>query len=190
MADIFNIAILGSTRGSNLPGLATGLENKPIRITGVISNKNDTGILEKARQLNLNSIFIDSKKIDFEKRLDAHLHENTIDLLVLMGFMKILSPWFVNRWKNKVINVHPSLLPKYAGLMNLAVHQAVLDHHDTETGCTVHWVTNEVDAGDVIIQKKCGVFSTDTAEILKQRVQTLEVQALIEAIHKVSATQT
>lgn len=176
----FRVSVLGSTRGSNLPGLHQGLAHTSARIVSVLSNKKDTGILEKAKQLNLPHFYFSSH--NFEKELDAHLIQNNIDLLVLMGYMKILSAAFVSRWKNKIINVHPSLLPKHAGLMNLSVHQAVLDAKEKETGCTVHWVIEKVDAGDVIVQKTCDVLPDDTAEILKERVQKLEVDALIEAI--------
>ncbi len=176
----FKVSVLGSTRGSNLPGLHQGLAQTSARIVSVISNKKDTGILEKAKLLNLPDFYFSPD--NFEKELDTHLIQNSIDLLVLMGYMKILSPVFVSRWKNKIINVHPSLLPRHAGLMNLSVHQAVLDAKDKETGCTVHWVVEEVDAGGIVVQKRCDVLTDDTSEILKERVQQLEVQALIEAI--------
>ena len=185
-----NIAFLGSTRGSNLPGVVAGLKDFNIITKSVISNKVDAGILDKAKSLGLPAIFIDSAEADFEHTLDQHLKSHQINLLVLIGFMKILSPWFVSRWKNKIINVHPSLLPKHAGLMNLKVHQAVLDNSEQETGCSVHWVTDEVDAGEMVIQKTCAVLKTDTAEIVKQRVQALEIIALIEAIRKIAGENT
>ena|SRR3990167_1747124 len=177
-----NISILGSTRGSNLPGLYNGLTNTHVRIVGVISHKKDAGILEKARTLKLNCAYIPGNTTTFEIACDKRLHETKTEMIVLIGFMKILSPWFVQRWKNKIINVHPSLLPKYAGLMDLNVHQAVLDNHETETGCSVHYVTEEIDAGKVIVQKICAVLPNDTAESLKVRVQMLEVEGLIEAL--------
>ena len=176
----FKIVILGSTRGSNLPGLYSGLLNTNIHVFSVMSNKENAGILEKAKALKIPAVYFKSE--NFEKNLNDYLTENKIDLLVLMGFMKILSAHFVASWKDKIINVHPSLLPRHAGLMNLAVHQAVLDAKEKKTGCTVHAVIEKVDAGDIIIQKTCDVFLSDTAETLKARVQSLEVPALIEAI--------
>jgi phosphoribosylglycinamide formyltransferase-1 len=86
--------------------------------------------------------------------------------------MRILSAQFVSDWQNRIINIHPSLLPKHAGKMDLAVHQAVLDAHEKETGCTVHYVTDVVDEGPIILQKKCVVDENDTAETLKARVAT------------------
>lgn len=184
---MFRISVLGSTRGSNLPALYDGLRSTSIDIVSVISNQAASGILEKAKLLNVPNFYFSE---NFEEKLHQHLQEQKIDLLVLMGFMKILSKPFVSTWKNKIINVHPSLLPKYAGLMNCAVHQAVLDAKETHSGCTVHWVIDKVDAGDVIVQKTCDVFLHDTVETLKARVQTLEVTALIEAIFLIARLHT
>ncbi|EKD77586.1 MAG: phosphoribosylglycinamide formyltransferase [uncultured bacterium] len=181
--NVFKISVLGSTRGSNLPGLYQKLLNTSAKIVDVLSDKPHAGILQKAKQLGLSNCYIPI--VNFEKKLNAHLINNGTDLLVLIGFMKILSPFFVSRWRNKIINVHPSLLPKYAGLMNLNVHRAVLDAKEIQTGCTVHWVTEQVDAGAVILQKKCDVFLSDHLEILKERVQQLEIPALVEAIEKI-----
>ncbi|EKD92309.1 MAG: phosphoribosylglycinamide formyltransferase [uncultured bacterium] len=180
----FKISILGSTRGSNLFALYQLLEHTDIKIIDIISNQLHSGILEKAKLLNLSFCYFPSNH--FEEKLNEQLEKNKIDLLVLMGFMKILSPKFVSCWRNKIINVHPSLLPKYAGLMDLSVHQSVLNAKEKESGCSVHYVIETVDSGDVIIQKKCNVFESDTVETLKIRVQKLEVHALFEAIIKIS----
>jgi phosphoribosylglycinamide formyltransferase-1 len=99
--------------------------------------------------------------------------------------MRILSKEFVSSWKGKIINVHPSLLPRYAGGMSSDVHQRVLDAKDKETGCTIHVVTKDVDKGPVLIQKKCPVFRHDTVASLKKRVQKLEGEAFVEAIKKI-----
>ncbi|TAL61953.1 MAG: phosphoribosylglycinamide formyltransferase, partial [Legionella sp.] len=99
---------------------------------------------------------------------------------------RILSPEFVTHWKDRIINVHPSLLPAFAGKMDLAVHQAVIDAKVPETGCTVHFVTAEVDAGPIILQKKCPVLASDTAEGLKLKVQQLEALALVDAINSLT----
>ena len=183
---MFNIAVLGSTRGSNLPGLAHHLQNSAIHIHSVISNKKNAGILEKANELHLPTLYISNEQNDFEKKLDNFLLKNKTDLLVLMGFMKILSPWFIERGLKKIINVHPSLLPKHAGLMDLSVHQSVLNAKEIESGCTVHWVSEQVDSGEIILQKKCCVLPNDDARSLKKRVQSLEVSALAESIKIVS----
>lgn len=178
----FKITLLGSTRGTILPALVSSLDSVNIEITEIISNKPTAGILQKAAQLQLPYRCINSNESDYEITLNQRLHQIDTQLIVLLGFMKILSSDFIQRWPQKIINVHPSLLPRHKGLMDLNVHQSVLDHAETETGCTVHWVTEEVDAGGVLLQKTCPVCSGDTAEILKQRVQNIEAAALSEAI--------
>ena len=97
--------------------------------------------------------------------------------------MRILSPRFVDRWDGKIINVHPSLLPKYAGGMNNDVHESVLAAGDKETGCSIHLVTKEVDGGPILLQRSCPVFESDSVESLKERVQKLEGEAFIEVIN-------
>ena len=182
---MLNITILGSTRGSCLPDLYHSLAATNLTVVEVISNKPDAGILVKARQLGITTICIPSTTPDFEQLLGSHLEQTNTELLVLLGFMKIFSKQFVAQWRQRIINVHPSLLPKHAGLMDLSVHQAVLDNNETVTGCTVHWVTEEVDAGVAIIQKTCPVLPDDSAETLKTRVQTLEVAAITAAIKQI-----
>merc|ERR1712232_206713 len=91
------------------------------------------------------------------------------DIVLLVGYMRILSKEFCDYWKDRCINVHPSLLPKHAGGMDLAVHQAVIDAGETETGCTIHFVTEEVDGGPIVVQKVVQVEANDTAETLKAK---------------------
>lgn len=181
------LAILGSTRGTNLSAIADAIARRKLNaeIEIVISNKPDSGILERAREHRLRAQFIDQAGLsrdEFDARVSKVLHEYKIDLVVLIGYMRILSAAFVRDWKDKIINVHPSLLPAFAGKMDLDVHQAVLDARAAETGCTVHYVTEDVDAGPIILQKSCAVMPGDSAESLKARVQQLEGAALVEAI--------
>lgn len=181
------LAILGSTRGTNLSTVADAIARRKLNaeIEIVISNKPDSGILERAREHRLRAQFIDAAGLtreEFDARVSKVLHEYQIDLVVLIGYMRILSPAFVKTWQDKIINIHPSLLPAFSGKMDMDVHRAVVDAGVTETGCTVHFVTEEVDAGPVIIQKKCAVLPRDTPESLKERVQQLEGAALVEAI--------
>ena len=182
------IAILGSTRGSNLVPIVAAIKDKTLNaeIGIVISNKTNAGILEKANNFKLNFAAIipekGEKREDYDQRLAKVLVEQHIDLIVLIGFMRILSPEFIHLFKNKIINVHPSLLPKHQGLMDLQVHQAVLDHQEKTSGCSVHLVTEVVDGGKILVQKQCEVSPNDAAETLKTKVQALEGQALIEAI--------
>lgn len=112
------------------------------------------------------------------------LTEAKVDLVLLIGYMRIVSPSFVARWKWRCLNVHPSLLPDFAGGMDTDVHAAVISAGKTESGCTVHFVEDEVDGGFIVVQKRCSVDpDVDTPDTLKTRVQQLEGEALIEAIN-------
>jgi phosphoribosylglycinamide formyltransferase-1 len=184
---VIRLGVLGSTRGSNLSALTDAIKRKKLHasIEVVISNKPDALILERAREQRLRAQFIDSSELsreEYDRRVSAALHAYQVELIVLIGYMRILSAEFVREWQGKIINVHPSLLPAFAGKMDLDVHAAVLAAGVSETGCTVHHVTEEVDAGPIVLQKRCEVLSDDTAETLKARVQQLEGEALIEAI--------
>jgi phosphoribosylglycinamide formyltransferase-1 len=181
------LGILGSTRGTNLLTLINAIQTNRLQasIPIVISNKSDALILERARSHHLNAQFVDPtglSRTDYDKKLSTLLQAAQVDLVVLIGYMRILSPEFVSTWQDKIINVHPSLLPQFAGGMDAHVHQAVLDAGVKETGCTVHRVTAEVDAGPILIQEKCAVLPDDTVETLKERVQQLEGEALIKVI--------
>jgi phosphoribosylglycinamide formyltransferase-1 len=151
----------------------------------VISNKVDAPILERAIQHQLKAQFVNPQGLTreaYDQQVSTILRKHQIDKIVLIGYMRILSAAFTSEWEGKIYNVHPSLLPAFAGMMDLDVHRAVLESGVKETGCTVHHVTAEVDAGPIILQKKCAVLANDTPESLKVRVQTLEGVALVEAL--------
>jgi len=184
---MIRLAILGSTRGTNLTALVKAIEQKELaaEIAIVLSNKADAMILERAVSYGLSAEFVDPQGLtreEYDSKISAILQTKKIDLIVLLGYMRILSDEFVATWRNKMINVHPSLLPDFAGGMDIAVHRAVLAAGMQESGCTVHYVTEEVDAGPMLVQKKCPVLADDTPETLKARVQALEGVALVEAI--------
>lgn len=181
------LGILGSTRGTNMLALIDAIAQKQLSasIEVVISNRSNAIILERAKAHALSAEFLDATGLTreaYDKKVSQCLSEHRVELIVLIGYMRILSASFVEKWRDKIINVHPSLLPHHAGKMDLDVHRAVLLAQEKETGCTVHYVTEEVDAGPNLIQKKCSVYADDTAESLKARVQQLEGAALVEAI--------
>lgn len=184
---MIRLGILGSTRGTSmLPIIEAIHQNKlSAQINIVISNKQDTGILQQAEKHNIPTLFISPASLTreaYDAKVSEVLHQHQIELVVLIGYMRILSDTFVTEWKDKIINIHPSLLPAFAGGMDIDVHRAVLNAGVKETGCTVHIVTPEVDAGPIVIQKTCPVLPSDTPDTLKLRVQGLEGLALIEAI--------
>ncbi len=159
----------------------------PAMISLVISNVSDAAGLEKARDLGIEAIAIDHKQFssrrEFEKKLDAALKNAKIELICCAGFMRILSPWFVNRWENQILNIHPSLLPKYKGLNT---HQRALDAGDDIHGCTVHFVNEDLDAGAVIAQDSIIVQDGDTAETLAARLIPVEHQLYIKGLERVA----
>jgi phosphoribosylglycinamide formyltransferase-1 len=192
---MIRIGILGSTRGTNLDAIVNAIRQKHLSasVEIVISNKSDAGILERARSFGLAVKHVDAAGLsreEYDRHLTSVLSTHAVDLVVLIGFMRILSSEFINAWHGRIINVHPSLLPAYAGMMDLNVHRAVLESGDMETGCTVHFVTEQVDAGPIILQKKCRVFPGDTPDMLKQRVQLLEGDALVDAISEIANAKT
>ena len=184
---MINIGVLGSTNGTDLQFILDAISAGTLdaNISVVISNKDDSYILKRAQAHNTPNVFINHKnrtRENFDSEMTMILKEHKVELILLIGFMRILSSDFCNEWNGKILNVHPSLLPKYAGGMDTNVHEEVLKNNDKETGCTIHLVTNEVDGGPIIIQKKCIVDSNDTIESLKTKVQDLEGAAFLEAI--------
>tara|TARA_B100001996_G_scaffold349732_1_gene308639 strand:- start:2306 stop:2887 length:582 start_codon:yes stop_codon:yes gene_type:complete len=187
---MLKLGVLGSTKGTDLEAIITAIQNKSLnaKVNLVVSNKENAFILDRAKMYNIKNEFLSDHLVSREKYgklLTDIFLLNDVNIILLIGFMKILSRSFCLDWKNKILNVHPSLLPKYAGGMNNNVHDEVIKNGDKETGCTIHFVTAEVDAGPILIQKKCKVSSGDTIQSLKQKVQLLEGQAFIEALHKI-----
>ena len=182
------LAVIGSTNGTDLVPIVDAINSGELlaSVEVVISNNELSGILKKAGSYGIEGHFIchKNKKRDvFDLEMSQILESKKIDLILLIGFMRILSSEFVDRWFGKIVNVHPSLLPKYAGGMNSDVHKSVLAAGDKETGCTIHLVTKEVDGGPVLLQKSCPVFENDSIDSLKERVQKLEGEAFIEIIN-------
>ncbi len=181
------VAVLGSTRGSSLQPVIDAIEsgNLNAEIALVISNRKKSIILQRARSHGLNAISVSSlgkNRAEFDAEVSGILREVNPDLILCIGYMRILSESFVKEWYGKAVNVHPSLLPKHRGLMDLEVHRAVLDAGDRETGCTLHFIDEGVDSGPILIQKEIPVLTNDSPESLKARVQPLEGQAFIELI--------
>ena len=182
------LAVLGSTNGTDLVPVVGAERSGSLSasVDVIISNNESSGILKKARHYGIENYFIchkNKKRGVFDFEMSQILEDKKIDLILLIGFMRILSSEFVDRWFGKIVNVHPSLLPKYAGGMNSDVHKSVLDAGDKETGCTIHLVTKEVDGGPILLQKSCPVFENDSIDSLKERVQKLEGEAFIEIIN-------
>ncbi|MFH1851835.1 MAG: phosphoribosylglycinamide formyltransferase [Candidatus Neomarinimicrobiota bacterium] len=187
------LAIIGSTKGTDLQAIidAIGAGRLDAAVEIVISNRAQAYILERAENHGIDHVYISHKgksREEFDAGMTVVLRKHQVDLVLLIGFMRILSAEFCREWAGKVLNVHPSLLPKYAGGMDTNVHEEVLANHETETGCTIHLVTAEVDGGPIIIRKKCTVTPDDTPDSLKAKVQKLEGDAFIDVIDRYAKT--
>jgi phosphoribosylglycinamide formyltransferase 1 len=155
------------------------------KISVVISNKKDAYALDRAKRHNIETVFIDSKNKDreeYDKEVSTELDIHNVDLILLIGYMRILSPWFVNKYKDKIMNIHPSLLPAFSGGMDKDVHAEVLKARVKETGCTLHFVDESVDKGPIIMQKKVRIDENDSIESLKAKVQEAEQEVILEAL--------
>ena len=171
------IAVLVSGNGSNLQALIDAQHGKQLsgQIVGVLSNKAEAYALRRAEDANIATAVISHQNFPNRESFDVAMHQQLlawqVDLVILAGFMRILTPEFVSQWQGKMLNIHPSLLPFYKGMNT---HQRVLNTGDRLHGCTVHFVTAELDAGQSIAQSVIQVSLQDTAESLAQRVHQLE----------------
>ena len=171
------VAVLISGGGSNMVSLVTSMTgDHPARPVLVLSNRPAAGGLEKAAGLGVPTAVVDHRpygedRASFESALDAVLAEAAPDILCLAGFMRVLTPGFVRRWQGRMLNIHPSLLPKYRGLHT---HARALAAGDAEHGCTVHEVTAELDDGPILGQARLEIRPDDTADSLAGRVLVLE----------------
>lgn len=172
-----NVVVLLSGTGSNLQALidSTRTGDSPVRIAAVVSNRSDAYGLQRARDAGIETRSLDHKAFEGREAFDSALIE-LIDafspqLVVLAGFMRILSADFVRHYEGCLLNIHPSLLPKYKGMHT---HQRALDAGDSEHGCSVHFVTEELDGGPLVVQAVVPVESADSAQTLAQRVHTQE----------------
>ncbi|PJI49342.1 MAG: phosphoribosylglycinamide formyltransferase [Pseudomonas sp.] len=172
-----NVVVLISGSGSNLQALIDSLAgtDTPAVIRAVISNRADAYGLERARKAGIETCFLDHKAYADRESFDAALIQAIdgfdADLVLLAGFMRILSADFVRHYQGRLLNIHPSLLPKYKGLHT---HQRALEAGDAEHGCSVHFVTEELDGGPLVVQAAIPVQSDDTPETLAQRVHLQE----------------
>jgi len=181
---VTRLGILLSGRGSNFEAIAANIAAGTIdaRIAVVISNRPEARGLETARQLGLNAVCLPSKGLDrevYDRMIVEELRRNQVELVCLAGFMRLLSASFIRQFPNRILNIHPSLLPAFPGLD--AQHQALV-HGVKITGCTVHFVDEDLDAGPIVIQAAVPVLDDDTAETLAARILKEEHRIYPEAI--------
>jgi len=179
-----NIGILLSGRGSNFVAIADNIASGKLaaNIAVVISNRADAAGIESARQRGLKALVIESKgkeRQQHDREIVAALKEAQVDLIVLAGYMRLLSPWFCQQFPNRILNIHPSLLPAFPGL---DAQKQAFDYGVKVSGCTVHFVDEALDHGAIILQKTVPVLETDDDHTLAARILEQEHIAYTEAI--------
>ena len=183
---MFKIAVLVSGNGTNLQAIIDHYLNNPdIKISLVISNKKDAYALKRASLANIPTMVISKK--DFPNQSDEILKQvkaNNIDLIVLAGYLSILSGSIINEYKNKIINIHPSLIPAFCGprMYGHHVHEAVIKSGVRYSGCTVHFVNGGVDSGPIILQQAVDVDFIDTPDSIAAKILVYEHKLLVKAI--------
>lgn len=182
---MINIAVLVSGRGTNLQSIIDAIKVGKIegKISIVISDNRDAFALKRAEQNNIETRYINFKifknREDYDKKIVEYLKEKDVDLVVLAGYMRILSPYFIKMYKNKIMNIHPALLPSFPGLHS---QRQAIEYGVKISGCTVHFVDEGIDSGPIILQKAVEVKDDDTAESLAERILKEEHQIYPQAI--------
>jgi len=184
------IGVLASHEGSLLQGILDACADKRLyaRVAVVISNNSDSGALRRAREAGVRTAHLSSAThadaASLDRAISETLEQANVDLVVLVGYMKRLGPLTLARFANRMVNTHPSLLPKYggSGFFGRRVHEAVLANGDTESGATVHWVSGDYDSGPIIAQVRVPVAAAETPETLEHKVKAVERQLLIETL--------
>jgi len=180
-----NIAVLASGKGTNLQAIIDALRNGRVKaaIAVVLSDNKEAYALKRAKEAGIEGIFVDPKafdsKEDFDRELIKHLKRHEVGLVALAGYMRILSPCFIREYKNRIMNIHPALLPSFKGSDGV---KDALDYGVKVTGATVHFVTDDLDAGPVISQSALEVDEKDTEETLREKIHKEEHRIYPEAV--------
>lgn len=187
MVAMNNLGILLSGRGSNFEAIADNIASGKLnaKIAVVISNRADAPGIESARQRGLKALVIPSKgkqREEHDRLVVAALQDNQADLVCLAGYMRLLSPWFVQQFPNRILNIHPSLLPAFPGL---EAQKQAFDYGVKVSGCTVHFVDSDLDHGAIILQRTVPVLDSDDDHALAARILEQEHIAYTEAIRVV-----
>lgn len=174
---MIRIAILASGNGSNAQRIIEYFaDNKDILFPFVITNKEDSYVRKRAESMGIPSIYISNSELKKGGSLLNLLIENKIDWVILAGYLLLIPSNVIKAFSNKIINIHPALLPKYGGkgMYGMKVHEAVIANSEKESGITIHFVNENYDEGDIIIQAKCSISNDDNPEILSQKIHFLE----------------
>lgn len=186
-----SVAVLVSGQGTTLDALADEIEagRLPAKVVVVVSDRPNAPAVDKARRRGFPTVLLATRGLvpeTWAANLTSELDAHGTELIVLAGFLRVLPPGWVERWRGRAINLHPSLLPRYGGpgMWGHHVHEAVLAANEPETGVTVHLVTSDVDAGPTIVQERVAVLPGDTPDSLRERLHPVEVRLLADTIRR------
>lgn len=189
-----NIAVFASHGGSDLQAIIDGCKNEQINaaVVVVISNNKDSVALQRAKNENIPNFHMSAKKYGSEEILATEilnvLNQYNVDMIFLAGYMRLLHIDILEKYENRIFNIHPALLPKFGGkgMFGMNVHNAVINAKEKETGVTIHRVNAEYDSGEIVAQTKVAVMENDTPEILAERVLLREHEFLVEVISSIA----
>ena len=185
---MINAAIFASGEGTNAENLFNYFANDSrIKIKLVVTNRDDAGIILRAEKYKKNVQIISKTALEnYTEQFIEFLKVEKIDLIILAGFLVKIPEAFVTAFPNKIINLHPSLLPEYGGkgMYGMNVHRAVIANKEKESGITIHYVNKDYDKGEIILQAKCAIYEDETAESLAKKIQLLEFEYLPKAVER------
>lgn len=182
-----NIAIFASGSGTNAEKIIQYFKNKDnFKICLVLSNKKDAFVLQRAKNHNIPIIYFNRETYNETEDLLTILKEFKIDLIALAGFLWLIPEYLINAFPNRIINIHPALLPKYGGkgMYGMKVHESVINNNENESGITIHYVNENYDEGQIIFQARCKVDKDDTPESLANKIHALEYEHFPIVIEK------
>ena len=182
------IAVFASGSGSNAQKIMEYFAEKPVaKVEIVLSNKKDAYVLERCKNFDISSYVFDREVFYNSNRILDILEHHQIDLIVLAGFLWLVPVNLLKKYPNKIINIHPALLPKYGGkgMFGMRVHEAVVANHEAFSGISIHYINEKYDEGDIIYQAKCKVEPADSAEDVAQKVHALEYEHFPRVVEEV-----
>ncbi len=185
-----NLALFASGSGTNVQNIVEYFKQSSlINIQCILSNRTDAYVLERAKKFNIQSLTFNREEFYHSSVITDFLNENNIDFIILAGFLWLLPESLIHQFPERIINIHPALLPKYGGkgMYGLKVHQAVIENKETESGITIHYVNEHYDEGNIIFQAKCRIDASDTPETLASKVHQLEYEHYPKVIEKLVA---
>ena len=182
------LAIFGSGAGSNAENICVYFNNSSdIKVVMMCTNRKDAFIIERAKKLKIPMVFTSKTELENFDDLAKILAKYKVDYIILAGFLLKIPSKMIEQYPNKIINIHPALLPKYGGkgMYGENIYKAVLENKETESGISVHFVNQNYDEGEVILQKKCNVSKTDTIDSLEKKIRALEFEYFPKVIKKI-----